>query len=154
MKCTMQQLRARSSDWETTNDIIPEGAIALVYTDDGTFFMKIGDGVSQFRQLPFFGSNVSHLSTGDVTLSRCKDARIEGINDITITFPESLDDDYYSALTFDTADSPMITYPDGITFTGSDCMNGHFLPVADTHYTLFFWYDGSMQCTVRGAQIG
>ena len=147
-------MRARISDWEATNDIIPEGAIALIFNDEGKVFMKIGDGVSPYQYLPFFGSHVFHEYSNRVFLSRCKESRAGEISNLTITLPDPLDEDYYSSLTFDTAAAPMIIYPEGITFTGDDCAGKAFFPAASTHYTLFFWYDGSMQCTVRGVKLG
>ena len=154
MKCTMQQLRASRSDWEATPDIIPEGSIALVENTAGGYFMKIGDGVSPFCYLPFFGSSVVN-SVGSVAyLSRTFDYRLGALTSLTVYLPDNIDDDFYATLTFNTKETITASYPEGIVFTGSDCINGRFSPLPCKHYTLFFWYDGTMQCTVRGVALG
>ena len=45
----------------------------------------------------------------------------------------------------------MLSYPSDykIFFSGADVIDREFHPAMYNRYTLFFWYDGYMQCNVR-----
>lgn len=63
--------------------------------------------------------------------------------EITIILPEEIADDYISSIVFESS-SPARTliYPASIQITGTDCIEGVFVPKKNKRYTLYLEYDG------------
>ena len=60
------------------------------------------------------------------------------------------------ALVFDTPEgngSAALDYPEGIRWTGDDIVDGEFLLFGERHYTVFLWYDGAWEASVRGVDL-
>ncbi|MBR2342722.1 MAG: hypothetical protein IKA64_00540 [Clostridia bacterium] len=151
MKCLMQQLRGTSDEWQQNDRVIPAGTIALLDDGDGRFSVKIGDGERAFSALPFLGSRVKSTSEVNILLERADDVRYGVMTEINVSFPDPIEEDYYATLCFDTNDEgTMLSVPEEVRCAGSSCYSGYFYPDFNCHYTLVFWYDGAIQCTVRG----
>jgi hypothetical protein len=91
-----------------------------------------------------------------ITLAHNTEYRIGGIpNTFEFVFPSSLEIDYISSVVFSTESSaPVLTYPDGMHWSGDDLSDGKFVPVASKHYTVAFWYDGvHLNGAVRGVKL-
>lgn len=94
-------------------------------------------------------------SAASVLLEHGKEYRSTASAALGITFPAVPDTGYYAMLSFTTGSAAMsFTYPKNkIAFSGDSISAGYFIPEKKTHYTLLFWYDGSMQCVVRGVSV-
>ena len=151
MKCVMQQLRASREEWAENDRVVPAGAIALIDKGEGSFDMKVGDGEHPFSALNYLGSRIIKSDASSVTLSHGDDVRLGRLSELSISFDENFGDDFYAMLTFDSSsDGTMIMYPEEMRCTGTSCYYGYFSPDMECHYTLVFWYDGRLQCSVRG----
>ena len=157
MANTIQHLRAGRAVWEQ-HDIIPlDGELALLRTDDGGTLIKIGDGAHRFSELSSLTGEARSESGSTVLLRHGEDIRFPASEALSLSLPESIREDYYSILSFDSPiDSPTaFSYPEEpkIHFSGDDVMDGVFIPDGGKHYTLLFWYDGRMQGLSRGVTI-
>ena len=147
----VKHLRGTLEEWRECDPVIDDGEIALALTDSGRYRMKIGNGYSPFSALEMFGGEVYYPSYDNPLMSHCADIRYGSMERLSIVMPDVLDDDYYSMLTFDSPEvATELTYPEFITFTGESVAEGNFIPDENMHYTLVFWYDGRVQCHVRG----
>ena len=151
----IQHLRADREEW-SQHDIIPaDGEIALLKTEDGGTLVKIGDGDHRFSELDSLTGEVSNKSGEYLILRHGEEARYGLLPLLYMTFPQSIREDFYASVSFDSPSGLVPTslvYPatPKIYFSGDDVFEGIFVPAADKHYTLFFWYDGRFQCVVRG----
>ena len=148
----VKHLRGTLDEWRESDAVIDDGEIALAITESGRYRMKIGNGRDKFSELEMFGGEVYnyHGHTG-VLMRHCADVRLGEVAEITITIPSVIDDDYYALLTFDSgAIATEMNYPLGIRFTGDSVYNGNFIPEEEMHYTMIIWFDGELQCHVRG----
>ena len=149
----VKHLRADEATWAEYDAVIEDGEIALMKTESGRYRMKIGNGELSFSELEMFGGEVFNAHEGDIYLNHCGDYRIGEAEEITIYFPYVMDNDYYSLLTFDSGSYPTDFYNGDdtpIMYSGSSITDGEFVPLPDMHYTLVFWFDGRIQCHVRG----
>lgn len=147
----VKHLRGTLAEWNSCDPVIDEGEIALALTDSGRYRMKIGNGVSPFSALEMFGGEVYYPSYDNPLMKHCADIRYGVASSLTILLPDVFDDDYYSMLTFDSPEvATAISYPEIISFSGESVADGEFVPDENMHYTLLFWYDGRLQCHVRG----
>lgn len=97
----------------------------------------------------------SGIST-PLTLLHNKEYRLGTIpNAFKFDFPETLIDDYIASIDFVTNTTPELSYDVGIHWSGDDISdNTAFVPVANKHYTIVFWYDGTyLNGAVRGVEI-
>lgn len=148
----VKHLRGTAAEWTEHDPVIDDGELALLITDTGRYRMKIGNGEDKFSDLEMFGGEVYNLSETEVTMKHCADIRLGTCDTLTVNFPNKMDDDYYSVLTFTSPlyDMTFSHTASAIWFSGSDCYERVFAPAINMHYTLFFWYDGKIQCHVRG----
>ena len=154
----IQHLRADRDGW-AQNDIIPkDGELALLKTEDGGTFIKIGDGEHRFSELTSLTGEVSNKSGESLVLRHGEEARYGTLPLLYMTFPQSIREDYYASVSFDSPSGSTPTsfvYPETpkIYFSGDDVIDGVFVPDASKHYSLFFWYDGRMQGLVRRVDL-
>ena len=150
----VKHLRASADLWAQNDAVIDDGELALLKTESGRYRMKIGNGEQKFSELELFGGEVYYTSNEEIVLKHCADVRLGEIESVTVSFPSVLDDDYYALLTFDTpmyGAEVIIDPPCKMRFTGSSiAADNSFAPLPDMHYTLIIWYDGELQCHVRG----
>lgn len=91
----------------------------------------------------------------DITLLHGEEYRFGEITGITLTLPESVSDDYYSCVVFDSGESaPAFSCPSSVTMSGDGTSGGKLVPKSNMHYTIFIWYDGAFQGLVRGVARG
>jgi hypothetical protein len=70
---------------------------------------------------------------------------------LTLEPPPEVADEYFSEVSFNSPASPTnLTISSSFHLSGDDVADGTFIPKPNTHYTLFFWYDGEFQGVVRG----
>lgn len=75
--------------------------------------------------------------------------------ELAITVPFEPREDFFCTITFESGATPTsLSYSEVVSFSGDSVTGGAFVPEANTHYTLFMWYDGKMQCIVRGVVNG
>lgn len=95
--------------------------------------------------------------TGDeLTPTDLSEYRCGTISSLSITLPENPSSAFCCALVFDTPEgngSASLDYPEGIRWTGDDVVDGEFLLFGERHYTVFLWYDGAWEATVRGVEL-
>ena len=152
MSKSIQHLRADAAEW-AQNDITPrDGELALMRTESGSYRIKIGNGETPFSGLDSVMGFVKHPDGETVTPTMGGDYRFGIMTALTINMPEKFDEDFYTMITFDSDESAtVLTYPTGtVSFSGDSVEDGVFVPEAKMHYTVFIWYDGKMQCLVRG----
>ena len=78
------------------------------------------------------------------------------ITELSLSLPASPASTFCCALVFDTPEgngSASIDYPEGIRWSGDDIVDGEFLLFGERHYTVFLWYDGAWEATVRGVDL-
>ena len=95
---------------------------------------------------------VDQLST--TTLTLLDNAKyFRGVQtQLSLNLPETVSAGYCSELYFISgATASAVDYPDTIYFTGTECVNGIFVPAVNMKYTIIFFSDGdSVQAAVRG----
>ena len=73
------------------------------------------------------------------------------MSSVSIDFPSVIDDDYYSEISFDSGvDATEFEVTGKLRLSGDGVADEELLPEPNTHYTIFVWYDGSLQGIVRG----
>ncbi len=91
-----------------------------------------------------------------VTLNHNKEIRIGCVWLLDVYLPETIPEDYFCILSFttDLYDPTGMSWPidRNIVFSGNHTEDGEFYPEIAFHYTMFFWYDGELQCNVRGVK--
>ena len=78
------------------------------------------------------------------------------VTELSLSLPENPASTFACALVFDTPEgngSAALDYPEGIRWSGDDIVDGEFLLFGERHYTVFLWYDGSWEATVRGVDL-
>lgn len=149
----IQHLRGTRGNWEENDLVIPDGELALLREGNRTR-IKVGDGVTPFTKLPFTDGAVKHLTEGGhVFLSTGDDVRLGACAQLTLNLPDTLDEDFYATVTFDSPSGTPTAFTSAqrIVMTGDNTDEGEFIPVPACHYTVLVWYDGTLQGLVRGA---
>lgn len=156
MSHIFQFLRGTAAEWAAHDVPLKDGEIALLKKGDGRVEMRIGNGSGVFSELPPVGeSKVDIESPPFGELITGHDYRLGSVDAVELYFPETPTDDFYALLTFDSGEEAAIYYTDeDCRFTGEDTENGVFTPVANKHYTVLLWYDGTKQGLVRGVANG
>ena len=91
------------------------------------------------------------LTPTDLTEYRCGT-----ISSLSLSLPEDPPPAFCCLLVFDTPEgngSASLDYPEGIRWTGDDIADGEFLLFGERHYTVFLWYDGAWEASVRGVDL-
>jgi len=79
------------------------------------------------------------------------DFRIGDAEGVEYFFPETISNDFWCVLHFNSGTEATTYYTDDdCVITGDDCKDGVFTPVANKRYTVLVWYDGTKQAIVRG----
>lgn len=95
--------------------------------------------------------------TGDeLTPTDLAEYRCGTISSLSLSLPENPSPAFCCALVFDTPEgngSAALDYPEGIRWTGDDIVDGEFLLFGERHYTVFLWYDGAWEASVRGVNL-
>ena len=155
MSNIVKNLRGTAEEWAANDCVIPDGAIALLSTPDG-YVLKIGNGLAPFSELPFsFGKIVTvEGERVEATITHGLDLRMGCLSSLTLGLTTDMPDYFIACLCFDTGEEPTtVTYNfDGALFSGDSIEDGIFVPEAYTHYTVFLWYDGKVNCHVRGVE--
>lgn len=155
---SIRHLVGSEGDWITHDLVIPKGEIAFLESASGRYRMKIGNGTNKFSELPFTDGNLHSISSGSLLLSHATYYKAKGaLTDITLMAPEYIDEDFYCEVSFISGDDATEFETSGVTafrFTGDGTADGSFIPEANMRYTIFIWYDGELQGTVRGIPNG
>lgn len=98
------------------------------------------------------GVRTREMNGNEARLSNCENLRFGKCESLSILPPESCEEDFHCLITFDSAEAPTsLTYPKStIRFSGRSVVGEDFVPEPLVHYTAIFWYDGALQCHVRG----
>ena len=154
---TVKHRRAALATWEAIDPIIPDGELALTKKTTGVEIM-VGDGSSRYSELlPINGRRTLNYALNVST-------NLEDGDEVHCGYPDSIEielnprgSDFFTALiSFSTGDYCIpitISYDGDIFFTGNDIFDGYFEPDIYKHYTVLFWYDGIMNCHVRGVYV-
>ena len=148
---SIRHLRAGENEWESNDIVIPDGEIAIVKTKGGNNNLKIGNGIDRFSNLPsLLGCTVKPEKTSIIVM-HAKTYRFGEIPELAISFPDTIDDDFYAEISFDSGiDATEFSTEQFIRFSGDGVADEEFMPKSHMHYTLCIWYDGSLQGVVRG----
>lgn len=153
MSSIVQNLRGTLNEWNETNPVIPDGAVAVLKHDDRHYDIKIGNGELSFSELPYLGSRVVNPSMPSHRLQRGESARFGKVGLLTLAYTKPPEEDFYASASFDSPENATVFELLGSAkFSGTDCEEGMFSPQPCMHYSLFFWYDGIMNCIVRGVK--
>ncbi len=102
------------------------------------------DAINNYPQTVFSSGGTIHLEKGKIY-------RMDTVSTLSLVIPEDPDDEFFCELTFDSnEDAASFSVSSPIRFSGDDIADESFYPKENTHYTVFIWYDGSMQGVVRG----
>lgn len=150
----LQLLRGTPEEWAAYDVPLMDGEVALLKRQNGRVQLRVGNGQNNFSALKNVGDitvKSGALSYG--TLEAGVEYRIATIEDglVEYYFPDTPDEDLYSILVFDApATAIEFATDEDAKLTGDNCKNGVFTPAPNTHYTIYFWYDGTKQGFVRG----
>ena len=148
---SIRHLRGTEAQWLASDIVIPDGEIAIVNTEGGNRRLKIGNGIDKFSSLPYLSGNSVESVSEQITLEHGRSYRLGTASYLTVTFPDKLDDDYYSEISFDSGDDATEFAVNGrLRLTGDDVADEELMPKPNFHYTVFVWYDGALQGIVRG----
>lgn len=148
---SIRHLRAAESEWLSNDVVIPDGEIVILKTRSGGTRLKVGNGKDKFSALPTLGTDAVKATDGALTLHHGKSYRLGTSQALTLTLPETIDEDYYSEVSFDSgADATELEIIGKIRLSGDDVADEDLMPKPNTHYTVFVWYDGDIQGIVRG----
>ncbi len=150
----VKHLRGSDAEWAENDVVIDDGELALSKSEGGRYRIKIGNGESKFSELEMLGGEVKEPSGTTIRLSHCHDIRFGEMSRLTIYGPFSYEKDFYCVLTFDSGNTPTtLSYAKGLVrFTGHSVIGDKLVPESNMHYTAVFWYDGKLQCHVRGIE--
>ena len=150
----VKHLRGTDEEWAANDVVIDDGEIALSKGNTGRYRIKIGNGVSKFSELEMLGGEVIEPTGKSVRLGHCHDIRFGELPKLTLYFPSAYEKDFYCVLTFDSGTTPttMAYVKSNVLFSGRSVVGGELVPEANVHYTAVFWYDGKLQCHVRGIE--
>lgn len=148
----LQLLRGTAAEWEAHDVPLKDGEPALLKKTDGRVQLRIGNGTDYFTDLMAVGEcRVENEALTFGELVSGYDYRIGSADSVEYSFPETMPDDFYALMTFDSGETPTDFYVGtDCYFTGDDTAGGVFTPTANRHYTLLLWYDGTKQGIVRG----
>ena len=154
MPASVKHVRGTRTEWLKVDPVVPDGEIALS-KENGRYSLHVGDGKSKFSELR--GSEtriIDNLNDYIIELEveNNTEVRLGEVEELYLSFPEAPPKDYFAIVSFFCGEfGLMISYPEDtrIYFSGVDVLNGEFTPVNFNRYTLFFWYDGYLQCNVR-----
>ena len=149
---SIQHLRGDENEWKNHDIVVPDGELAILRTRGGSLKIKIGDGEHPFSELgSLLGDAVTSSDNKSITMMHAKSYRLGEAPSIKISFPETIDDDYYSELSFDSGkDATEFEILGSVRLSGDGVADEELMPLPNTHYTVFIWYDGSLQGIVRG----
>lgn len=149
---SIRHLRADENGWLANDAVIPDGEIAILKTAGGRVKVKIGNGVDKFSALPSLSTDAVKESDADsLTLEHGKSYRLGTLQQLTLSIPQIIDEDYYSEVSFDSGtDATELEINGKIRLSGDDVADEELMPRANIHYTVFVWYDGEVQGIVRG----
>ena len=154
MPALIKHIRGTRSEWVKENPIIPDGVLALSM-ENGSYNIVVGDGKKHFADLRGIRPKITD-SIDDciisITVNNNDDIRLSEAEELYITLPTNPAKDFSAMVTFFCGEfGTMFSYPSDckIFFSGTDVIDREFHPAMYNHYTLFFWYDGYMQCNVR-----
>ena len=148
---SIRHLRADEATWAANDIIVPDGELALLKTKGGYTKIKVGDGQHSFSTLPSLTGEAVNLAESSVELQHGRSYRLGQMDAVTVSFPSVIDDDYYAELTFDSgADATVFEVMGSVALSGDDVADRELMPRENTHYTVFIWYDGTLQGIVRG----
>lgn len=148
---SIRHLSGSESEWKSHDAVIPNAEIAILKTAAGNQKIKIGNGKDKFSLLPSITGDSVITEEEAITLLHARSYRLQTAYALEISFPDKIDDDYYSEISFDSGDDATEFSVNGkLRLSGDDVAGGELIPNANTHYTVFVWYDGNMQGVVRG----
>ncbi len=149
---SIRHLRADEGGWLANDIVVPDGEIAILKTRGGRVRVKIGNGVDKFSHLSSLGTDaVTENSPELLTLHHGKSYRLGTVSSMTLRIPDTIDEDYYSEVSFDSGkDATELEFLGKVRLSGDDVADEELMPRANTHYTVFVWYDGNVQGIVRG----
>lgn len=99
---------------------------------------------------------VTTCSESELTLSDRMEYWCGEASELSLSLPADPASTFCCAVVFDTPEgngNASIDYPAGIRWSGDDIVDGEFLLFGSRHYTVFFWYDGAWEATVRGVDL-
>ena len=99
---------------------------------------------------------VASCSDETLTPSDQVEYRLGTLSELSLTLPENPAPTFCCAIVFDTPEgneSTALDYPEGIRWSGDDIADGELLLFGERHYTVFLWYDGAWEATVRGVDL-
>lgn len=94
-------------------------------------------------------NNLSLTGTQSVTLTNGSENRIGEMSSLTLTLPSPIPDDYISILSFTSgATATALDYGENIKWVNgsTDVIDGIFVPIPNTRYTIVIRYDGQYVC--------
>lgn len=94
-------------------------------------------------------NNLSLTGTQSVTLTNGSENRIGEVSSLTLTLPSPIPDDYISILSFTSgATATALDYGESIKWVNgsTDVIDGIFVPIPNTRYTIVIRYDGQYVC--------
>lgn len=148
---SIRHLRGSASDWQAYDTVIPDGEIAILKTNTGRAQIRIGNGNDKFSALPSLTGDSVTTDERELTLLHGNSYRLGECSSLVISFPSIFDEDYYSEFSFDSGiDATEFAINGSVRLTGDGVADEEFMPEANTHYTVFIWYDGELQGIVRG----
>ncbi|MBQ9070998.1 MAG: hypothetical protein IJY23_06615 [Clostridia bacterium] len=148
---SIRHLSGTESEWDTHNLVVPDGEISILKTKGGNKKIKIGNGTDRFSELPSLTGDAVKTDAIAITLMHGKSYRLGVAAALELSFPDVIDDDYYSEISFDSGtDATEFSVSGSLRLTGDDVADEELLPKTNYHYTVFIWYDGDFQGVVRG----
>lgn len=77
--------------------------------------------------------------------------RFGEVTSLMLILPAELTDEYIASIVFTSgAEAVNLIYPENIKWSGTDCFDEVFTPVANKRYNVCIWYDGVNVCAVVG----
>jgi hypothetical protein len=155
---TVKHRRATPEGWDAIDPVIPDGELALTKKSSGVE-IRVGDGSTVYSELlPINGRRILNLDTHpSIFLEDGDEVHCRYVESMEI-YPHIRNGFFSATVSFDTAVGSyvdaIIHYTEKILFTGDDIEEEYFSPAEGTHYTLHIWYDGKMNCDVRGVYVG
>ena len=148
----VKHLRAPDAEWAENDIVLEDGEFGLAISESGRYRLKIGNGKDRFSELEMYGGEVKTSDAMAIELHHGHDFRLGTKSALRFLLPTVYDEDFYSVVTFDSPDRPTTLYytRTSIIFSGNSVVGQEFVPESNIHYTAIFWYDGRLQCHVRG----
>ena len=154
MANSVQHLRGTKEEWRIHDPVIPDGEIALIMDENESYRLKIGNGKQTFSKLPYPSDEIIRIegTEAELTLGDREEIRMGEMSFLKIAIPEQISESFISSIVFDSGETPTTIEYDTpkVKYSGVDIQAELFVPSEHTHYNVIFWYDGALQCTVRG----